>query len=156
MDESSERWIDGKENYTCHRRLHFSAGHRVFGHGGACANLHGHNYVVWISAVSKELDQIGMVVDFSVLRDVVGRWIDENWDHKFLLWEEDRITADTIRKWGDEMGLPATLYLCEFNPTAEAMAEFLHRKANELLSCYGVVVVSVDVFETDNCYATYR
>ena len=50
---------------TVKRRIKFSAGHRLLGHGGKCENLHGHNYCVefhvaarwtpsaawWISAI---------------------------------------------------------------------------------------------------------
>ena len=52
---------------TCTRRIQFCAGHRVMGHEGKCRNLHGHNYVVFVTAQADELDSVGRVIDFSVL-----------------------------------------------------------------------------------------
>ena len=148
-----EQFTHPPQGYTCHRRLHFSAGHRVLGHAGPCARLHGHNYVVWISAVAEKLDEMGMVVDFSVLRDVVGQWIDDNWDHRFLINRDDSVTLAVLNSWRVQTGIDDTLYVCDFNPTAEEMAGFLLRKSEDLLKSYGVKVVSVKIYETENCLA---
>ena len=56
-------------NIEAVRKIHFSAGHRVYGHESKCSNLHGHNYVLWVHAGAKELDELGRVIDFSVLKD---------------------------------------------------------------------------------------
>ena len=62
---------------SCTRRIQFCAGHRVLGHENKCANAHGHNYVAYISARSNDLDKVGRVIDFSVLKEKIGGWIDE-------------------------------------------------------------------------------
>jgi len=74
---------------NCTRRLTFSAGHRVLGHEGKCQFPHGHNYAAEITAEAIRLDPIGRVVDFSVIKRVVGEWIEQNWDHAFLVNTED-------------------------------------------------------------------
>ena len=76
------------------RRIQFCAGHRVKGHEGKCANVHGHNYVAYFHAESpsnqkNSLDEVGRVIDLSVLKTKIGGWIDENWDHRFLAYSED-------------------------------------------------------------------
>ena len=67
------------------------AGHRVVGHEGKCRHLHGHNYRIHFTVESDEgdLDSVGRVVDFSVVKSALCMWLEDNWDHKFLHWEED-------------------------------------------------------------------
>ena len=131
---------------TVCRRLTFCAGHRVYGHESKCANLHGHNYVVFIHARSPELDSLGRVVDFSVLKDTIGSWIDSFWDHGFLVSNEDPfrlvLLNDIKQKW----------YLMD-NPTAENMAKRLLITANDLLKDTPVQVFKVVLWETENCFA---
>ena len=38
---------------------------------------------------SDQVDRMGFVVDFVELKNRVGRWIDENWDHAFLINKQD-------------------------------------------------------------------
>lgn len=132
------------------RRIQFCAGHRLINHEGPCRNLHGHNYVALFSAqaVSGDLDHVGRVVDFSVLKERMGGWIDRHWDHKFLLCKDD---LAMIRFCG-EQGFP--VYSMTSNPTAEVMAEHLLREAAPgQMQGTGVRIVSVKLWETENCFA---
>ena len=72
---------------TIMRQVKFCAGHRLLNHEGKCANLHGHNYLVEFHVTGNEVDSLGRVVDFSVLNKLFKGWIDENWDHGFVLWD---------------------------------------------------------------------
>src|SRR4051812_38105417 len=65
------------------RRLNFCAGHRVFGHENKCARLHGHNYTVYVHAegIDRPIDGLGRVIDFSVLKERLGAFIDTRMDH---------------------------------------------------------------------------
>lgn len=132
---------------TCTRRLQFCAGHRVFRHESKCHNIHGHNYVVEIKAVASELDSLGRVIDFSVIKEIMGAWIEENWDHGFLVYASDTVARDMLLKLGTKT------YVMESNPTAENMAIYLHALGNKLLAQDEVRVLSVVVHETENCWA---
>lgn len=130
------------------RKIHFSAGHRVYGHESKCSNLHGHNYVLWVHASAKELDELGRVIDFSVLKEKIDTWVQLNWDHTFLAFEMDSelmVLEPLIKKnkpW----------FICPFNPTAENMAKYLFQTIiPELLSETGVSVTKLVLFETENC-----
>ena len=46
----------------------FSSAHQLRGYKGKCENLHGHNYKIEIYAKGKELDNIGLLVDFGELK----------------------------------------------------------------------------------------
>jgi len=83
---------------TVMRKVPFCAGHRLLHHEGKCANLHGHNYIVEFHVTGSEVDELGRVVDFAVINRLFKSWIDENWDHGFLLWEEDRDAIQALRQ----------------------------------------------------------
>lgn len=133
---------------TCTRRFQFCAGHRLVHHEGMCANLHGHNYVALITCQAPDLDGVGRVIDFSCIKEVVGKFIDANWDHKMVLNIEDYKGIAAIEALGDPY------YLMDANPTAENMALHLRQVSHGLLNDrYGIDVIKVQLWETENCYA---
>lgn len=136
--------------FTCTRRIQFCAGHRVFKHESKCNNLHGHNYVAFITAKmvgGKALDELGRVIDFAVIKQLVGGWIDEKWDHGFIVSEDDMDVRQLLEAMPGQK-----VYVMPCNPTAENMAAYLLGKANELLPTT-VAVTKVRLWETENCYA---
>lgn len=135
---------------TCTRRIQFAAGHRVHRHESKCRNLHGHNYVAMLTAEADEgLDPLGRVIDFSVLKELVGGWIDRHWDHGFLVMRGD---ADAQAALACVEG--QKLYLLDANPTAENMAlHLLHEVGPKVLEGTGVRLVRVELWETENCRA---
>lgn len=136
-------------NVTCTRRIQFCSGHRVYKHKSKCAHLHGHNYVVFIHARVEQLDALGRVIDFSILKDLVGGWIDEHWDHGFLLDASDKEGRAALAM----MGLQQKVYFME-NPTAENMALHLLNICKEsLMFDTGVEVFKIVLWETENCFA---
>ncbi|CCB85501.1 MULTISPECIES: 6-pyruvoyl trahydropterin synthase family protein [Parachlamydia] len=134
----------------CTRKIHFCAGHRVMNHENKCATAHGHNYYVHLTAEAPQLDSLGRVIDFSVLKEKVGGWIDEHWDHTFLVCEHDKELIQALRS------LPRKKepFICPFNPTAEEIAIYLLREVSpKVLAGSNVMITKVVVHETDNCYA---
>ncbi|MFI5342852.1 MAG: 6-pyruvoyl trahydropterin synthase family protein [Chlamydiales bacterium] len=132
------------------RKLEFDAGHRVMNHESKCATLHGHRYVIEITAEADALDSIGRVIDFSVLKARIGTWIDENWDHNVIIFHEDKETLAAL------CSIPRKKepWVAHWNPTAENMAEYLLSVVCPLkLFATGVLVTKVRVWETPNCYA---
>jgi 6-pyruvoyltetrahydropterin/6-carboxytetrahydropterin synthase len=128
--------------------LTFAAGHRVYGHEGHCRFPHGHNYVATITASAEELDELGRVVDFGVVKTLIGGWIEQNWDHAFIFWHRDRdliAIYEEHRDWKH--------YQLALNPTAENLANHLHRIADGLLENYHITVTKVRIEETENCAA---
>lgn len=132
------------------RRLEFDAGHRVMNHESKCATLHGHRYVVEVFAVSPELDQIGRVIDFSVLKARLGTWLDEQWDHNMIVFEKD----EEVLKALSVLPRKKDPWIAPFNPTAENMAEYLLKEiCPPLFADTQIKIVKVRVHETPNCYA---
>lgn len=130
---------------TVMKRLEWDAGHRLLNHEGKCKHLHGHRYVAEIFVQAAELDDLGRVVDFGVIKEQVGGWVDLHWDHKMILHLNDPLAAH-IREEGP--------YLLPCNPTAENLAQHLFFVAARLLQA-PLAVVKVTVWETPTCHATY-
>lgn len=161
---------------TCTRRLQWCCGHRVVKHESKCRNPHGHNYVGFFHARasaallaqteqmglgSPELDGLGRVIDFGVLKEKIGGWIDENWDHGFLYWKNDDAAMLMLGLFDDQEtqatgeDFEAKSYALPTNPTAENMADHLLRVVcPKVLDGTGVEVYRVVLWETENCFAT--
>lgn len=114
----------------------FAAAHSLRGYQGKCEDLHGHNYRVRLVVSGKELDKIGLLQDFTVLKRVL-RGIVDKLDHKHL---NELPPFDKI------------------NPSAENLARFIHDEtARQLAGQLGEAsLASVTVWETDTAAATYK
>ena len=83
--------------YTLIVRARFEAAHDIPGHRGKCARLHGHSYRLEAEFVGSELNEIGMVTDFTDLKDVLNDFLP---DHSYL---NDLMpfstTAENVSRW---------------------------------------------------------
>ncbi len=61
----------------------FAAAHNLRDVGGKCESLHGHNFTVEVAVESEALDELGMVMDFRLLKDKT-RAVLEILDHRYL------------------------------------------------------------------------
>ena len=128
------------------RRIEFDYGHRILGHEGKCRHLHGHRGACEITVEADSLDSVGRIIDFSVIKEVVGGWIMENWDHNMILhWKDPLI--DHLRALGERK--PCVM---DCNPTSENLASFLFNFCVHKLPA-DIRVVQVRVYETPNCWA---
>jgi len=139
---------------TCTRRLEWDAMHRIPEHEGKCKAFHGHRYVAEITCVADTLDERGRIIDFGVIKEVVGGWIDDTWDHTAILMRADPDPAiPYIAAANEAMGRP--VYWTDAAPTAETITAELARVARELLAASGVQVARVKVWETPNASAEW-
>ncbi len=134
------------------RRFEIDAGHRVLGHEGKCRHPHGHRYVIELTCRPKEgLDDLGRVLDFSVIKDLFGGWVDAVWDHAFLVNEKD----ESVLRW--LMDNEFRCYVFPGNPTAENMAAHLMDLiCPALFASTNVMVSGVKIWETPNCSAEVK
>lgn len=126
----------------------FDAGHRLLKYKGKCEAPHGHTFRAEIMLRSEALDQLGFVVDFVELREKIGKWIDENWDHAFLVNAQDQELLHAL----DSLTEKKVFVFDSGNPTAEILAKYLYDYANKL---YGNLVSKVRIWESPNQYAEY-
>lgn len=148
-------------NITCTRRIQFCAGHRVMEHESKCRHVHGHNYVVYITAQTPKLDKQGRVIDFSFIKELFGGWIDRNWDHGFIRHKDDyavlkALSAFEIAEATEAEKITQKQYPLPYNPTAENMARYLGEEVPKYVTLpENVSIVKVVVCETENCSAEW-
>jgi 6-pyruvoyltetrahydropterin/6-carboxytetrahydropterin synthase len=77
------------------RSMRFEAAHHLPWHPGACSRVHGHSYSLEV-AVSGDLDERGVVLDFDDLGAVLAAEVSERFDHRDLNEVLDNPTAERI------------------------------------------------------------
>jgi 6-pyruvoyltetrahydropterin/6-carboxytetrahydropterin synthase len=127
------------------KEIYFCYGHRLLNYAGKCRNLHGHNGRAVITLETASLDSLGMVVDFTEIKRVVGAWIDDTLDHKMLLHQADPALPE-LRRLGEPV------VVLDVNPTAENIAKLIFDRA----AAHGLPVTEVTLWETETSFATYR
>jgi 6-pyruvoyltetrahydropterin/6-carboxytetrahydropterin synthase len=127
------------------RELRFCYGHRLLDYDGKCRYLHGHNGRALITLATASLDPLGMVVDFSAIKRVVGGWIDANLDHRMILHRNDPLLS-----YLQSQGEP--IFLMDANPTAENIARLIC----DFTAAQGFPVIEVRLWETEDSCAVYR
>ena len=133
---------------TCTRRIEFDAAHRIINHESKCKMLHGHRYALEATFAATKLDDLGRVIDFGVIREVLGAWIDDNLDHNTILSIADKKLGENIAQ---ETG--QKIYYIEQNPTAENIAQYIFTKiCPKLFADKNVKCVGIKLYETPNCY----
>ncbi|MBC8473840.1 MAG: 6-carboxytetrahydropterin synthase QueD [Candidatus Omnitrophica bacterium] len=111
----------------------FCGAHNLRGYQGKCEGLHGHNWKIEARFEGKTLDNIGMAIDFKILKSGLKDILDKL-DHKHLN------ELDVFKKE---------------NPSAENIARFIYEGLKAFFGKKDVAVKSVSVWESDTSCATY-
>lgn len=112
----------------------FEAAHFIRGYEGKCARLHGHNWRVEAIVRGEELDNLGMLIDFKILKTELNKILD-SFDHRFLN-ELDTFTEE--------------------NPTAENLARKIFKQlATSEIFNGSTKLHAVKVHESPNSCVTY-
>lgn len=114
-------------------RKSFSAAHLLKEIGGKCEELHGHNFIVEVSAAAEALNEEGLLIDFRDLK----RWTDE-------------VLADLDHKYLNE--LP---FFKDVNPSSERVARFLFERIGAKMGKGAVALTRVTVWESENARVSY-
>ena len=115
----------------------FSAAHRIPGHPGRCARLHGHSYRALVTVGGPGLDGQGMLMDFGALKEICSQVI-APLDHVYLNELPGFVSSP---------------------PTAERIARHIYEGIAALLGARpggGVAMVRVAVYESERSSATYQ
>ncbi|MBQ9487341.1 MAG: 6-carboxytetrahydropterin synthase QueD [Selenomonadaceae bacterium] len=112
----------------------FEAAHRIENYPGKCVRLHGHNWIVEAIVQGDTLNELGILIDFKVLKDALNKVLDE-FDHQYL--NELEIFADK-------------------NPTAEIIAkEIFDRLSTAEIFSGTTKLKGVTVYESPKSGVTY-
>ena len=136
--------------YRIEKRFTFPMGHRLSKHKGRCFSMHAHNFTVLIGVKAEQLDENDMVIDFSHLKTVVGRFLD-NLDHCLLLNATDKELGAPLE------ALDLRVIYVDHDPTAEKLSEEIYNSVDEALKTMypNISMDYVTVYENENSKATY-
>lgn len=112
---------------------HFSGAHHLEGYEGSCSGHHGHNWGVEVFVRGDELNSLGIIVDYRVLKKYL-REVMETLDHKDL---------NLIPQFEG------------MNPSSENIARYIHASMGSKLEGAPCKVSRVRVHETPTSSATY-
>lgn len=113
----------------------FASAHQLRGYKGKCENIHGHNWKVVLKIKGSKLNNIGLLIDFHDLKDIL-KSITGLLDHKNI---------NEVPPFD------------EINPSSELIAKFICGKTAEELKKHGdhIQVDSVTVWESATSRCTY-
>lgn len=138
--------------YTVTKVFTFDSGHRLSNYDGKCKQLHGHTYHLELTVGCEELDSLGMVLDFNVLKDIYKQEVDSLLDHRLMLYEDD--TANQVLARNLPVGDKSVVFT-SFNPTAENIGRFLFSLfQSRLPGDRGLRVDRLTLYETPTSFAT--
>lgn len=137
------------------KEFSFEAAHALDGYDGPCREIHGHSYRLFVTVKGRpsadEGDpKCGMVMDFGVLKRIVGEQIVSRFDHALVLraTECDAALREMLRK---RFGNIVTV---DYQPTCENMLDdFAGRIRRQLPP--GVELWSLRLHETATSYAEW-
>lgn len=132
---------------TVSRKHKFDAGHRLVNYNGACRHAHGHEYKVEITCRYVNTDSLGLSLDFSTIKSVFCKWIDENLDHGFLCNPCDSSMLSLLEKEKNKVFITSL-----GNPSAENISKELFWVGSKLLNNPGLSLHRILLFETTNCW----
>lgn len=117
-------------------RSHFDSAHFLRNYQGKCANIHGHCWQIEATVFGDQLDELGMVIDFSVIKAEL-RQITEELDHKLI---------NDLPEFAEDQA----------NPTAEQLSMYIYKRLKQGLSKHPITMGWVRVWESPNAAVTYR
>lgn len=93
------------KTYTVRKEIFIDYAHHIAGHPGACMNIHGHTWCWQVSLQAEELDGMGMVLDFSVIKKNILLPIHDLFDHALVLNDiEYRASHESFESMGKMFG----------------------------------------------------
>lgn len=119
--------------YEIDIKREFSAAHMLKGYNGNCSSLHGHNWTVQATVKSPVLDEIGIAVDFRLLKEELG----------LIIEELDHSNLNEIPPFQKQ------------NPTSEQLAKYIFDRLAEKLNSEKLKVDKIRVCESPGSGATY-
>ncbi len=136
--------------------IQWDMGHRVLNHRSVCRGLHGHRYKAEIcvegNLVEKEnASEEGMVIDFADIKKTAQKFIQEELDHAFMVWDKDEELLDFFKKSKGHKPV-----IVPFTPTAENVAAYIYANLKDKFADVfntGLRLHSIKLWETPTSYA---
>ena len=133
----------------------FEAAHSLEGYDGACREIHGHSYRLMVTIKGEPSPdpydpKQGMVMDFGLLKRIVGEQIISQMDHAFVVRRTEQ--GESLRQMLSDRY--DNIVMVDYQPTCENMlADFAERLLGSLPD--DVELYSLRLHETATSYAEW-
>ena len=117
-------------------QVHFDAAHFLRNYDGNCAKLHGHRWNVIVCMEGRQLDDLGMLIDFSEVKQIIRKKINLL-DHSLL-------------------NDAASFGINGVNPTAENLAQYIFTELKKDLVLPKNRLAWVQVNESPDAWAIFK
>jgi len=141
-------------NIRLTKQFAFEMAHSLWKYDGLCKNIHGHSYKLDVTIIgvpiSDESDKkLGMVMDFTDLKEIVNRTIIKKLDHAYMINEKsDHKKLHELNEMFERHDI------VNYQPTCEMMIiDFAKRIKKELPP--HIQLHSLKLRETANSYAEW-
>ena len=139
--------------------IQWDMGHRVLNHRSVCKGLHGHRYKAEICVEGnlvekKDASEEGMVIDFADIKKTAQKFVQEELDHAFMVWEKD---IELLEFFKNSKGHKPVIV--PFTPTAENVAAYIFNELKDKFTDVfktGLHLQSVKLWETPSSYALFE
>lgn len=128
----------------------FEAAHAISNHNGPCRHIHGHSYKLHVTVTSARLNDLGMIMDFGELKEVVNKAVISRFDHALILSRTGSHAATLAANAAE-----GKLVLLEAEPTAEYLLDVIVAGLRSLLPA-GVSLLRLELWETSTSCATWE
>lgn len=108
-----------------------ASAHQLHGYDGPCRNMHGHTWKVQMRVCAQQVDDVGLVTDFKVLKAKL----------KDVLMPLDHVVLNDLPAFKD------------INPSTENLARHIYRALS--LTCAPLRLKHVQVWESDTSSVIY-
>lgn len=135
------------------REFSFESSHALSGYDGACSQIHGHSYRLFVTikgepSTDESDPKLGMVMDFGTLKGVVKKNVIDRLDHTLVLNEkESALIAQLRARFERVLAVP-------FQPTCENLIVWIAARIKPELP-KNVELFSLRLHETANSYAEW-
>ena len=140
---------------TATKKFRFEMAHMLSNHPSLCKNVHGHSYVLEVTAIANNND-CDMVVDFSDLKQLVNSVIVDKMDHAFAYNvdttdECELAIVDVLKKYGKK------IVAFTGRPTAEVMCKEIYNKLSTNIQYItnNYRLCKVRLYETESGWVEY-
>ena len=136
------------------KEFNFEMAHALWNYDGACKNIHGHSYRLFVSIIGDPIEdqdnpKFGMVIDFKDLKKIVNRNVVDLLDHSLVVFKKaEGDSLDSVKRMYEKV------LVFDFQPTCENLIVYIADIISKQLPP-DLTLHSVKLYETATSYAEW-
>lgn len=136
------------------KEFDFEMAHALWNYDGACRNIHGHSYRLFVTIIGipeqhKGNPKFGMVMDFKDLKKLVNTSVVDTLDHSLVVFKEaEGNSLDAVKYMYQKV------HVFDFQPTCENLVSYIAGNLKELMPG-DIELHSLKLYETATSFAEW-